>query len=282
MSNDFDFDLADNSAQDAIQFSAPVIFWKHGSGDFEELGGINHTGGFFFTYEQCGEGVTIDKWAESSFKGDGGSRVSGLAAKGARITIVRSRKRWFKDEGGQHTYRAWNNYEKGFRGQMQSVGFVQGYSSPVCFSFKGMTVSSVEEILRYHSAKVVSIANQSAPSGSKLPIYAFWMNVISGKHEEVGSGNSTSEVTMPELWLPKSLDVDFARQMYVGKDALIASQNLYRELDEWAGQWDRYAIESNVLGSSDIAAEREVKARFTEPRNADTKAVETADDIPFN
>jgi len=260
MSN-FDFDAADNSAQDAIQFSAPVVFWKHGSEDFEEVGGINFTGGFFFTYEQAGEGVQIEKWSEASFKGDNGNKVFGLAAKGARIAIVRSRRRWFKDEDGRTVYRAWNNYEKGYRGQMQSIGYIQGYPSPVCFSFKGMAVSRVEEVIRYHAAKVLSLANQEAPQGKKLPVYALWMNVISGKHEKVGQGRDTSDVTMPELWTPKTINIEFAREMYVGKDQLIASQNLYRELDEWAAQWDGYAIgsASAAFGADDHAIEQEAK-----------------------
>ncbi len=277
MSN-FDFDDVDGTAQDEIQFSAPSVFWKHGSKKFKESDGINHLGGFFFTYEQAGADAEIPGWQPSSFVGDNDKEIEGLSAFKARIIIVRSRRRWFKDDGGQMTYRAWNDYVKGFRGQMQSVGFIQGYDAPVCFTFKGMAVSRVEEVIRYHSAKVVSVANKEAPQGRKLPGYALWMNVMSGKHEKVGSGRDVAEVTMPELYTPKVVDLEYARKLYVGRDMLIAGQTLYRGLDEWAAQWNRFAVDPRAtpLGAEDRAFEQEVKRSYSQPEEDPY-----GDDIPF-
>lgn len=285
--SDFDFDLIDSSAQDEIAFSAPIVFWKHGKTELEQAGGVSYTGGFFFTYEQAGEQAEIPKWEESWFKGDKG-KIYGLAAQGAQITIVRSRRRWFKDDGGRNIYRAWNNYTEGYRGQMQSIGFIKGYDVPVCFAFKGMLITSIEEVIRYHNSKLVSLANQSAPQGQKLPHYAMWMVVHAGKHAEIGQGNKKSEVTMPELWLPKSVDIDYARKMYVGKEQLLRSQALYHELDGWAKQWDRFTVDANdaPLGAEDYSVESET--RRTMPAapppppdfNDDDRGI-SADDIPF-
>jgi hypothetical protein len=88
---------------------------------------------------------------------------------------------------------------------------------------------------------------------------------------------------MPELWTPKTVSIEFAREMYVGKDQLIASQNLYRELDEWATQWDRYAVEtsSSILGAEDHAVEQETKRTMAASAGAGAGSDIDADSIPF-
>lgn len=256
----FDSDILDPNAQDQVAFSAPVIFWRHGNSEFEDAASFKHTGGLFFTYEQAGDDAEIQGWSPSSFKGEGDKPVSGIATKGARIVIVRSRRRWFKDGDGRKEFRAWNQYEKGFRGQMQAVGYVRGYSSPVIFSFKGTILQHIDSIIREHTGKVIAQANKLA-NGAKLPPYAFWMVVQSGKHETVGSGRDKSEVTMPQLWLPKTVDQKFLEDTYVGREMLIEAQDLYKQLDDWAAQWNTLAIDTgeSPLGAEDYAAEQEAR-----------------------
>ena len=261
MNQDFDWNAVDGTAQDAIQFSAPIVFWKHGKQGMQKVGGIEYTGGFFFTFDEAGENAEIAKWEHASFTNDEGKEIEGLAARGAQITIVRSRRRWFREDGNRRIFRPWNQYNDGYRGQMQSIGFINGYPVPVCFSVKGLLLTHFDEVIRYHNSKVVSIANQTAPEGRKLPAYALWMAIHAGKHSKAGQGNKQSEVTWPELWLPKVLDLDYARKMYVGKDQLTRSQALYRELDDWAQQWSRAAVETaeSPLGAEDYAVEREAR-----------------------
>lgn len=279
---DFDWNDVDSNAQDVVRFSAPVVFWMHGKSEMEEAGGVKFTGGFFFTYEQAGEGADIPDWKESWFKGDK-DKIYGLATRTAKIALVRSRRRWFQEIGGRMHYQPWNKYQEGFRAQMQSIGFISGYEAPVCFSFKGMLVSHIEEIVRYHTSKVVALANQTAPQGKKLPAYALWMNVTAGKHSEAGKGNKTHEVTMPELWLPKTINLDLARSLYVGKEQLLRSQALYHELDSWAQEWNQFALadedteNTDTLGATDRAVEQEVKRTMQPMKNT---AVEE-DEIPF-
>lgn len=283
MSQNFDWDAVDGTAQDAIQFSAPIVFWKHGKQAMQKVGGVEHTGGFFFTYDEAGDDAEIAKWQKASFTNDEGKEIEGLAAQGAQITIVRSRRRWFKEDGNRRIFRPWNQYEDGYRGQMQSIGFINGYSVPVCFSVKGLLLTHFDEVIRYHNSKVVSIANQTAPEGKKLPAYALWMVVQAGKHSKAGQGNKQSEVTWPELWLPKTVDLEYARKMYVGSDQLIRSQALYRELDDWAQQWSRAAVETGEppLGAEDYAVERKVKAIMT-TQNFEDEPQPEEDSIPFN
>ena len=238
-SNDFDWDGVDPGAQDEVALSFPVVMWRNGSSDLEALGeDINHVGGFFFTYEHAGDGTSIKGWKEASFKGDRG-KVPGIAAHKAMVSFIRGRKRWFRQMNDHTEYRAWGGYEPGFRAQMQIIGFVKGYENPVCFSFKGLNVNNVESIRREH-AKVLAIVNRSAPEkGVTMPAYALWTVIDAGPHEMVGKGQQ-SEATPPRICLPKELNLDVARSLYVGRDLLLASQNLYRELDQWAHEWDRF------------------------------------------
>lgn len=291
----FDSDILDPTAQDQVAFSAPVIFWRHGNSEFDDTASFKHTGGFFFTYEQAGDDVEISGWTPGSFKGEGDKLVSGITAKGARIVIVRSRRRWFQDGEGRKEFRPWSQYEKGFRGQMQAVGYVKGYPVPVVFSFKGTILQHIDSIIREHTSKVVSQASKNA-NGAKLPPYAFWMVVQSGKHETVGQGRDKSEVTMPQLWLPKAVELKFLEETYVGRDMLIEAQDLYKQLDDWAHQWDAGGLERAELpefaGASrdEIeGAQQHIRAKAAAAGSAQPPSYDEAppsggeaDEIPFN
>lgn len=238
MDTNFDWDNVDSGAQDQVAITFPVVMWRNGNTRLKALGDdINHTGGFFFTYEHAGDGAQIAGWKEGSFKGDR-EDIFGLAARKAMITIIRGRKRWVKTDGKHREFRPWNGYEAGFRAQMQMVGFIKGYDEPVSFSFKGLNVDAVEAIRREHG-KLMNFVNRSAPDRSKMmPPYALWTVIEAGPHEMVGKGQQ-SEATPPRIVLPKDLSIEVAKKVYVGRDLLLRSQELYRELDGWATDWDR-------------------------------------------
>lgn len=242
-SSEFDWDSVDPDAQDAVQLAYPSVFWKNGKSELESLGAENvvYSGGFFFTYEAAGEGTQIPGWVESSFKGDGNKKVFGIAIHKGMVSIVRSRRRWIRKDKktGLTELRGWNSYESGFRAQYQGLGFIKGFESPVCFSFKGLSISNVDSILKEHYSKVVVAANKNAPDPKKgLPSYAFWTIIEAGPHEQVGSGD-TSEVTPPRIVLPKIIDREALTKLYVGKERLLESQELYRLAEDWAHEWDR-------------------------------------------
>src|SRR5262245_43984184 len=229
--SDFDWDDVRDGAQDDMPITFPVVFWRHGKQAFRNLGDkdISYTGGFFFSYGDCPEGTVIDGWKDSSFTGDEGNEVKGISTHGAHLAIVRFRRRWFRETDGRVEYRSWNNYQTGFRGHIQAVGFTRGYDEPICFSLKGMAVDYMYSILREQNSKVVAIANREAPPGKKLPLYAFWLTIRAGKHEKIGKGQKQNEVTMPQIYLPKVIDQNYLRERYIGKHNLRKFQDLYVE-----------------------------------------------------
>lgn len=288
MSN-YDWDDVDSGAQDAVQMTFPNLFWRNGESKLEELGkdNINYCGGFFFTYEQAGEGVEIKNWKEASFSAKG-KKLTGLAAHKAMVSFVRSRRRWFQEmKDGRKEYRAWNQYQPGDRAQMQVIGFIKGFPNAVCFPFKGLSVSNVDSIIKEHHSKIVTVANRESPDPKKgMPSYAFWTVVEAGPHEEVGK-TTKSEATMPRIVLPKTIDAETVRQLYVGRDILKQSQELYRLAEDWAHQWEKpgTAQGSNELTNREVAEHLQnpkvqaAAAAAGDPYEGGTFKEE--DDIPF-
>jgi len=248
----------DESAQDRMSLQLPLVFWRHGKKDMKELGeqSLAYRGGLFFGFDAAGEGATIELWSEARFEGEKGE-VRGLAASVADLAFVRSRRRWFRrDSDSDRTeFRPWSGYQAGFRGQLQIVGFVKGYELPVCFSFKGLLGQAIEAVQREHLSKVVALINRTAPEGKSLPPYAVWTRIKSGKHERVGSGRDTSEVTMPEIFLPPAVDLAFARSRFVGNENLARFQELYLGAADWAREWDYPGMNGDAKHAPDTASQ---------------------------
>jgi len=280
--SEIDWNDVNPEAQEEMPLTLPVAFWRHGDSKLKKLGetDINYIGGLFFTYDQAGEGAEIEGWAESSFQGEE-EDVYGLGAHTADITIIRYRRRWFHQGEERTEYRPWNGYEKGFRAQMQAIGLIKGYDNPVCFSFKGIAVSHVQSILRERYRQIMSVVNREAPEGKSLPPYALWIRITAGKHEKVGQSREQSEVTMPEIVLPKGIDRNFALSCYVGREYLIRSQELFLEADKWAHEWE-------VVPTSQPAKQvtpQQVATEMQAPANSDPyeggQFNRDTDEIPF-
>lgn len=276
----------DPNAQDAMSLQLPLVLWFHGKVAMKQLGdkNIGYTGGFFFSQDAAGADTTIDLWTPQSFEGDKGE-VLGIGTNIADIALVRSRKRWFKESNDRKEFRAWRNYEPGFRAHLQIVGFIKGFEHPVTFNFKGLLGQAIEAIQREHMSKVVAILNRTSPTkGQGLPPYGLWVRLKAGKHEKVGGGSQQSEATMPVIVLPPSVDLAFAKSRFVGNDLFKRMQELYVEASDWVREWD-YA------GGSSATESKTVQGPSADPAINDPqgdyapkgKSFEehNADDIPF-
>jgi hypothetical protein len=241
----------DQDAQDRMSLQLPLVLWFHGKAAMKQLGdkNINYTGGFFLSQDAAGAGTEIELWTPQSFEGDKGE-VPGIGTNVADIALVRSRKRWFKESNDRKEFRAWRNYEQGFRAHLQIVGFIKGFEHPVTFNFKGLLGQAIESIQREHMSKVVAILNRTSPTkGQGLPPYALWVRLKSGKHEKVGGGSQQSEATMPVIVLPPAVDLAFARSRFVGNALLQHMQELYIEAADWVREWE-YAGGADVTESN--------------------------------
>jgi hypothetical protein len=281
--NDFDFDDVDSGAQDAIDLRFPTLVWRNGDSSLEELGAenINYSGGFFFGYENAGADTVIKDWSPAAFKTEG-KKVQGIAARKAAVTFVRSRRRWFQqDQNGRKQFRPWNNYQEGFRAQIQLIGFIKGYPDPVCFPFKGLSVSEIDNIQKEHYSKIVSLANRQSPDATKrLPAYAFWTVIEAGPHKYVGD-KQKSEATMPKIVLTGQLTLETAKKLYVGRDQLKASQELYRLAEGWSHRWDGAYVQQERAAPAAAGGRNMPEDPYGEAPLDDTAPMGKDDDLPF-
>jgi len=282
-----DVGLLDPSAQEAMEFSAPSVQWVNGKQSLKQVGGVPYTGGFLFPYEYLTEGATIPRWEPARRVVGDGKEIEGLGCAMAGISIVRYRRRWVSDD---NIVRSWNNYEPGLnlRSHMQAVGFIKGYPDPVCFTWKGMSMENVLTALQEHHRKIVSLVNKTIPADKpKLPTYAFWLGIKPGAHAMVGQGQKKSEVTPPTLFLPKAVTLDYCKGIYVGREVLLASQQLFHELDSWVKNWDRDGApkspehNGHAATSAPMGEYQGEPSEQTAPTPAPGAAVIDEDDLPF-
>lgn len=287
------WDDVDPAAQDAQSLSFPIVFWLNGDKKLKAANDVTYTGGLFLTDKEAGcESVEIPNWKRAMFVGGKGDEVTGVAANQAYISIVRTRKRWFREAGDRTEHFPWNTqYQEGMRGQMHAIGFIRGFDDPVCFSFKGNAMRNMVAVMAEHNRQLVAVVNRNAPKGKPgLPPYAVWMPVKAGPFEAVGKGNKQHDVTLPVIALPAQVTPEYALQRVVTREQLRQFQELYREADAWAHEWDG----QNGIGERDgrEMGKRELgdSIHAPSPRNGnaepewpDPSEAEPpmADDIPF-
>lgn len=234
------WDDVDPTAQDAPSLTFPIVFWLNGDKKLKAANDVTYTGGLFLTDKEIGrEGAEIPNWKQAAFVGSKGDEVPGVAANQAYISIVRTRKRWFRESNDRTEYFPWNTqYEEGMRGQMHAIGFIRGLDEPVCFSFKGNAMRNIISVMAEHNRQLVAVVNRNAPKGRPgLPPYAVWMPVKAGPFESVGKGKQ-SDVTLPVIALPTPVSPEFATKCVVTREQLHQFQELYREAEAWAHEWD--------------------------------------------
>lgn len=249
---EYDFDDVDPSAQEAEELRYPRAAWYNGSPKAKAIGGLAYTGGMFVRREPLGESVEIPHWTIGGFEADG-KTIETLENAHPVIAPVRYRRRWVRLEGRNvaEWYPINQQHRSGFKIEIDAVGFIKGYDSPILFNLRGYAATALLDAMRDHSAKIVSVANRKAPAGKSLPSYAFWLRLKSGAHEKVGKVQQ-SDATLPRLVLPSEITDDYVRGLYIGKDSLHKSQALFRSLDVWAREWSDAA---NHEAHSDSAYE---------------------------
>ncbi len=246
---DYDFEYVDPDAQEAEELRLPRVTWLNGKTAMKAAGGIAYTGGMTAKRESLKEGAEIPNWTVGSFEA-GGKVIETLENTNPVITVVRYRRRWakFDDNVCQDWYPITGQHQDGYKIQIEAAGFIKGFDLPVRFDLRGHASTALLDAMRDHAGKVVAVANRKAPQGKALPAYAFWLRLKAGAHEKVGKGKQ-SDATKPQLVAPKEITDDYVRQLYVGREMLLRSQELFRELDDWAREWNGQAVPNQAHGA---------------------------------
>lgn len=231
---DLHIDGLDESAQEHREPVYAAIQWHNGS--VRSAPGIAKEGGFFINGREQKKAASLPNWSEETIIFDSGDEETGPGALSARIAIIRSRKCWTrKDRDGRMEFFPWNQYQEGMASKQQYLVAVEGCSEIFCLSVKGTTGIAIEDALSLHNKKVVSEVRKLTKQNT--PQYALWMELKGGEYKTVGKGNESSKTTPPRLILPETIDQGFLKKAFVGKENVIAFQEVFKEAETWANRW---------------------------------------------
>ncbi len=247
-----DLDVVDHSTIEASGAAYPVAQWLHGDPKLAAAGGVGHTGGIILPSTYLDDDTPpAPGWTRTNVAFSSGKSEMVLAAQKPRLAVIRTRFRWFAVHNGVTSHYPRSGYiaDAGMRGHVQALCGLHGYDFPVVVTFKGKASQEFERLLRDFSQKVQEAAHRllrdKAVNGQapRFPRFAFYMRLAPGPHIKVGQKGQESIITPPVLELPATITEDYLSKSYVGRERLLALQQIYHDAAEWAGAWDRAGAE---------------------------------------
>ena len=101
-----------------------------------------------------------------------------------------------------------------------------------------------------HRNQIVAMVNRTKPAGSQgFEPYAMWFAIEPGPHESLaskGDASKASEVTKPRLYRPETVDLAYARTLWVGADNYKAFCQLYKDTEPWQTQFPKSAADADA------------------------------------
>lgn len=228
--SDFDYDLIDSDAIDHLEETYPRLTWWPGNPALEELGegNINYTGGL--TWSSPPTGLEIPGWNLGQYKLKG-EVISSLGARTAQIAVIHCKKWWDKCDKSKDEH-----------SHFKIIGFIKGYTEPVTIEFRGNASRNFESAFYEHIQVLVAEAQKTAPQGVKVPYYALWLTITAGKHEPTGK-TQQKECALPQIWLPKVINRDYALTQKVDREEFIKFREFWKQTKTWAEEQERQIIE---------------------------------------
>lgn len=262
-----DLDIVDPTAVETPARLYPVGQWLHGDPKLAAGGGVAHTGGLILPVKYLEDDLApAAGWTRTTIAFGSGKSEMVLASSKPALAIVRTRFRWFIQRGAETIYFPRADYQdgKGMRGHLQALCAVYGYDFPVVFTFKGKASQVLEIMLRDFAAKVAEAAAKATrpaaggPAPRAFPRFAWYMKFQAGPHSKAGRQGQESIITPPESLLPQVVDAAYLAKIYVGRERLLALQQLYHDAGEWAAQWNN----GQAVAASEPSDEGEIEEPF--------------------
>jgi hypothetical protein len=271
-----DLDVVDHSTVETTGPAYPIAQWLHGDPKLAAAGGVAHTGGIIIPSKYLDDNTTpAPGWTRTNVAFSSGKSETVLAAQKPRLAVIRTRFRWFVVYNGVTTYYPRSGYiaDSGMRGHVQALCGLHGYDFPVVVTFKGKASQEFERLLREFSQKVQDAAHRllrdrspAVPAGqtagkgtsgqpARFPRFGFYMRLAPGPHLKVGQKGQESIITPPVLELPNAITEDYLGKIYVGRERLMALQQIYHDAAEWASAWDRPGAEETALDGFELEPE---------------------------
>jgi hypothetical protein len=252
-----DLDVVDPGTVEASGPNYPVAQWLHGDPKLAAAGGVAHTGGIILPSKYLDDNTPpAPGWTRTNVAFSSGKSETVLATQKPRLAVIRTRFRWFVVYNGVTTHYPRSGYiaDSGMRGHVQALCGLHGFDFPVVVTFKGKASQEFERLLREFSQKVQDAAfrllrdKATAGQAPRFPRFAFYMRLAPGPHIKVGQKGQESIITPPVLELPNAITEDYLGKTYVGRERLMALQQIYHDAAEWASAWDRPGAEETLDG----------------------------------
>jgi hypothetical protein len=252
-----DLDVVDHSTVETTGPAYPIAQWLHGDPKLAAAGGVAHTGGIIIPSKYLDDHTApAPGWTRTNVAFSSGKSETVLATQKPRLAVIRTRFRWFVVYNGVTTYYPRSGYiaDSGMRGHVQALCGLHGFDFPVVVTFKGKASQEFERLLRDFSQKVQDAAQRllrdknSNGQAARFPRFAFYMRLAPGPHVKVGQKGQESIITPPVLELPNAITEDYLSKTYVGRERLMALQQIYHDAAEWGTAWDRPGAEETLDG----------------------------------
>lgn len=225
--DDFDFSIAEGTNQDYIDVY-PRIQWQHGSRQLAKLGDVvAHTGGLFVPADQF-PNFSAEGWKEDSFITSKNEEIKGHSTTKAFLSVLRVKTWWPEGEGSKtHMLCCIKGVDGLF--SLQVGGISKG--QPMLNAFTA------------HRSQIVNMVNRTKPAGMMgFEPYALYFVVEPGPPETQSSkadATKGSEVTKPRLYVPETIDLAYARTLWVGGDEYKKLCQLYKDTEAWQTQFPK-------------------------------------------
>lgn len=232
--NEFDIDGLEEGAYDKRETVYPRLQWFSGSQKLKGKKLFESLGGFLVPQKEQGKATSLPQWESTNIAFDRGNSEECLVCQRTRLVVIRSRELFCRTVDGRDTDFALR-WREGLKSKTQHLVLLEGCEQLFSFNVKSTTSGAFWKGVSAHTTNVVNQANASAPR--PLPPYAFWMNVVPSDYITVGSGDASKIVTQPALELPDKVSREFLVRQFVGKEAVLHHQSLYKETQAWADAW---------------------------------------------
>lgn len=242
-----DLQYVDQSSVELTGPQYPVAQWVNGDPKLAQAGGVAHLGGLALPTKYVDTAVAPPPgWASALLAFSSGKTEAVLTTPKARLAVIRTRFRWFRMNGSEYVYYPRADYAEGMRGHVQALCGVAGFDFPIVVTLKGKASQEFEKLLREFTTKTQEAAQEIVKpkrNGQRFPRFAFYMRLAAGPHVKAGTGNQSSVITPPVLDLPSVISEEYLGKVYVGRERLLAFQQIFHDAAEWADAWGRSGVE---------------------------------------
>ena len=232
--------------------SFPILQWVNGNDSFDaaesERSRFIYSGGFFRAERYMGEHPFPSAFKPITLKFKA-NKDSGLCALVLRVAVLATRFRW---ELFHKPTRATSYFQRGaynslrvlkaqgtytLRGNVHALVGLPDLDTPVVLTFSGTPSRAFEQLLKAWDKKVIAAAQKFTSSQEPFQPYAFYMTLQAGAHQPAKEGESAT-VTLPIVRWPETVDLEWLKARYVGREARQRYIETYTANEAWAAAWD--------------------------------------------